>query len=87
MYKQIRLALPHFNLLYINHLFAASISQNKLTGLENQKLAPNHLRPRKPANEWSIEEVIEYITETDPALAIHADLLRKHVTNLTYFDS
>lgn len=36
--------------------------------------------PKGPANEWTIEEVIQYITATDPALGIHADLFRKHVS-------
>lgn len=36
--------------------------------------------PKGPANDWSIEEVIQFITATDPALAVHADLFRKHVS-------
>lgn len=35
--------------------------------------------PKGPAMEWNIEDVIQYITATDPALAIHAELFRKHV--------
>lgn len=37
--------------------------------------------PKTAPSEWSIEEVIQYIAATDPALAIHADLFRKHVSN------
>lgn len=38
--------------------------------------------PKGPANEWTIKEVIQYITATDPALGVHANLFRKHVSNL-----
>lgn len=31
-------------------------------------------------NEWSVEDVIEFIAETDPALSIYAELFRKHVS-------
>lgn len=33
---------------------------------------------KTPTNEWTIEDVIQYIDATDPGLAIHADLFRKH---------
>lgn len=36
--------------------------------------------PQGPASEWSIEDVIQYISSTDPALAVHAELFRKHVS-------
>lgn len=36
--------------------------------------------PRGPASEWSVEEVIQYITATDPALDVHAKLFRDHVS-------
>lgn len=39
----------------------------------------NTQQPKLPPNEWNIEEVIQYIADTDPGLAIHADLFRKHV--------
>lgn len=39
--------------------------------------------PKGPANEWTIKEVIQYITATDPALGVHASLFRKHVSNLS----
>lgn len=42
---------------------------------------PTAPMPKGPANEWTIEEVIQYITATDPALGIHADLFRKHVSS------
>lgn len=39
-----------------------------------------HKMPDGPPNEWSIEDVIQYISGTDAALAVHADLFRKHVS-------
>lgn len=38
--------------------------------------------PRGPASEWSVEEVIQYITATDPALDVHAKLFRDHVSHM-----
>lgn len=38
--------------------------------------------PKGAAVDWSIEEVIQYIS-TDPALAVHADLFRTHVSIIT----
>ncbi|KAK4303473.1 hypothetical protein Pmani_024511 [Petrolisthes manimaculis] len=35
-------------------------------------------RPRGDPAEWTVEEVICHIAATDPALAIHADLFRRH---------
>lgn len=35
--------------------------------------------PTGPPAEWSIEEVIQYITAIDPALKAYADLFRAHV--------
>lgn len=32
-------------------------------------------------SEWSVEDVIEFIAETDPALSIYAELFRKHVSS------
>lgn len=34
----------------------------------------------RPPNEWTVEDVISFISETDPALAVHAELFRKHVS-------
>lgn len=42
-------------------------------------LQSNKKIPKGSASEWGIEEVIQFITVTDPALAIYADLFRKHV--------
>lgn len=36
-------------------------------------------------NEWSVEDVIEFIAETDPALSVHAELFRKHVSFSSLF--
>lgn len=41
--------------------------------------SPN-IAPKGLPNEWTIEEVIQYITSTDPGLAVHADLFRTHVS-------
>ncbi|XP_076044049.1 polycomb protein Scm [Oratosquilla oratoria] len=38
-------------------------------------LAP---KPRGDPSEWTVEEVISHIAATDPALASHADLFRRH---------
>lgn len=43
--------------------------------------------PDGPPNEWTIEEVIQYISGTDSALAVHADLFRKHVSSHHTFPS
>jgi hypothetical protein len=39
--------------------------------------------PKTPADpsEWSIEDVIQHIAFIDPALGVHADLFRKHVSS------
>lgn len=37
--------------------------------------------PKTPTTDWSIEDVIQFIAITDPVLAIHADLFRKHVSS------
>lgn len=37
-------------------------------------------RPRGDPAEWTVEEVITHIAATDPALANHADLFRRHVS-------
>ena len=29
---------------------------------------------------WSIEEMVQHIADTDPGLAVYADLFRKHVS-------
>lgn len=36
--------------------------------------------PIGPPQEWSVEGVIKFIADTDPALAVHAELFRKHVS-------
>lgn len=41
--------------------------------------SPSKSLPKGPASEWTIEDAIQFITATDPALAVHADLFRKHV--------
>lgn len=41
--------------------------------------SPESVRtPTGPPAEWGIEEVIQYITATDPALKVYADLFRSH---------
>lgn len=36
--------------------------------------------PRSPTADWTIEEVINFISTTDPTLAVHAELFRRHVS-------
>lgn len=38
--------------------------------------------PIGPPQEWTVEGVIKFIADTDPALAIHAELFRKHVSSI-----
>lgn len=35
---------------------------------------------RTPTTEWGIEDVITFISNTDPSLSIHAELFRRHVS-------
>jgi hypothetical protein len=42
---------------------------------------PIQLLPKGQTTDWTIEDVIQFIAVTDPALAIHADLFRKHVSS------
>lgn len=37
--------------------------------------------PTGPPQEWTVEGVIKFIADTDPALAVHAELFRKHVSS------
>jgi hypothetical protein len=41
---------------------------------------PTQLLPKGQTTDWTIEDVIQFIAITDPTLAIHADLFRKHVS-------
>lgn len=52
------------------------------TSTTQSESPPKQNPPKLPAepSEWSIEDVIQHITSTDPALAIHGDLFRKHVS-------
>lgn len=74
---------------YVSLSISVSSSHNsaKLNASNNQRTQPQTKTPKKPTIEWSIEEVIQYITETDSALAIHADLFRKHVNSNAYIRS
>lgn len=36
--------------------------------------------PRGPVNEWTIEEVIQFISANDSSLAAHATIFREHVS-------
>lgn len=51
----------------------------RLAVTRSTKENPANSMPKGPANEWSIEEVIQFITATDSALGVHADLFQKHV--------
>jgi hypothetical protein len=41
---------------------------------------PTQLLPKGQTTDWTIEDVIQFIAITDPTLAVHADLFRKHVS-------
>lgn len=45
----------------------------------------NAQQPKVSPSEWNIEEVIQFIAATDPGLAVHADLFRKHVSFFVSF--
>lgn len=38
--------------------------------------------PKLPTNpaDWSFEDVVAYISYSDPGLSVHADLFREHVS-------
>jgi hypothetical protein len=48
----------------------------------SQQLQPSS-SPQKVvfSTEWSVDEVIRYVTSFDPALEPHTDILRKHVSS------
>ncbi|XP_058061705.1 polycomb protein Scm [Anopheles bellator] len=43
-----------------------------------QTTTPQAAMPRGQTSDWTIEDVIQFIAVQDPALAVHADLFRKH---------
>lgn len=47
---------------------------------------PRPAPPSQAPSEWSIDEVIDFIAASDPGMAVHADLFRKHVS-ITIFES
>lgn len=54
-------------------------NSTQIADVAEQQSPPVNLQiPTGPAAEWTIEEVIQYISVTDPALAVHADLFRTH---------
>ncbi|GAB0097361.1 Polycomb protein Scm [Sergentomyia squamirostris] len=53
-------------------------SSSPCTVVNQQSSAGSPQMPTSSPSEWTIEEVIDYIAITDPALATHADLFRKH---------
>lgn len=59
----------------------SAISHSNLTPTKEtlSPLKPSNPMPRGPAIEWTIEEVIQFITATDAALGVYANLFRKHV--------
>lgn len=69
------------NILFVSFFvyLLADQSSNVHSSTDQRRSAPPQV-PKGPANDWSIEEVIQFITATDPALAVHADLFREHVS-------
>ncbi|XP_059619107.1 polycomb protein Scm [Phlebotomus argentipes] len=53
-------------------------SSSPCLAVNQQNSSGSPQMPTSSPSEWTIEEVIDYIAITDPALAIHADLFRKH---------
>lgn len=74
--------LAQSNMLYMLHIhISVAGHQNMMPMKESQSPSkPVTPLPKGPANEWTIKEVIQYITATDPALGVHASLFRKHVS-------
>lgn len=56
----------------------SSISFAGITKIQTNTSSETRTKSNSP-NEWSVEDVINFIAETDPALSVHADLFRKHV--------
>lgn len=56
-------------------IFAEQEAATSTTQLESP---PARISSAEPG-EWTIEDVVQYIANTDPALGQHADLFRKHV--------
>ena len=54
----------------------SSVEQEAATSTTPVDLAPK--LPTEPAD-WTIENVISYISFSDPPLGVHADLFRRHV--------
>lgn len=55
------------------------------TGPTVQSSEESRPPPTGPPQEWSVEDVIRFISDTDSALAVHADLFRKHVRFANFF--
>lgn len=67
------------------------IQQQNLTALVSASASTSQVTsiPRTPTTDWAIEDVIAFISASDPTLAIHSDLFRRHVSfnNSIYIDS
>lgn len=69
-----------------NIVFFIGTSSSPCTVVNPQNPLGSPQMPTSSPSEWTIEEVIDYIAITDPALAIHADLFRKHVSVEHHFN-
>ena len=48
--------------------------------------APANVKsPSSDPADWSVDEVMNYLISVDPALRIHAELFRKHVSQVEQF--
>ena len=63
-----------------NTLFSAAASSTTAVSTTEVKTEPKP-SSNNPAN-WTIEEVIRYVSESDSALAAHTDLFRNQVSYL-----
>ncbi|XP_058130520.1 polycomb protein Scm [Anopheles coustani] len=59
-----------------HHLTGAPSVPSAAVAFVPQTIVPQ--MPRGQTTDWTIEDVIQFIAVQDPALAIHADLFRKH---------
>lgn len=65
-------------LIETNHPMTTVSAEMEAATSTTQSESPPKLPP--DPSDWSIDDVIQHIAFTDPALGSHADLFRKHVS-------
>lgn len=54
-------------------------TSHTFTGSAVQTSGDSKMPPSGPPQEWSVEDVIRFISDNDSSLSVHAELFRKHV--------